>query len=122
MRSFACAILISICVASCWLLGQGGPMIPNQRKIRGIVVIYAILDSELVGIAFRQTLYRLGVLVESAEAVAPYPDLLADSIGSVVEVLSKNELDPCLYGKTVEMEIRVAGGETGQSKWLLAGT
>jgi len=122
MRSVACAVLVLLCVASCCVLGQSGPIVPNQSQIRGTVVLYAILDAEFMGIASHQTLYKLGVFVETAEAVSPYPNLLADSVGSVVEVLSKTELDPCLYGKIVEMEVRVAGDETGQSTWLLAGT
>jgi len=122
MRSVARAVLVSLCVASCCVLGQSGPIVQNQSQIRGTVVLYAILDAELVGAASRRTLYKLGVFIGSAEAVAPNPNLLADSVGSVVEVLSKAELDPCLYGKIVEMEVRVAGDETGQSTWLLAGT
>ena len=122
MRSVARVGLILLSVALCWALGRGGPIVPNQSRIRGTVVLYAILDSELVGITSHQTLYKLGVFVETAEAVTPYPNLLANSVGSVVEVLSKVELDPCLYGKIVELEVRVAGDETGQSTWLLPGT
>ena len=122
MRSVARAVLVSLCVASCCVSGLSGPIVPNQSQIRGTVVLYAILDAELAGAASRQTLYKLGVFIESAEAVAPYPNLFADSTGSVVEALSKAELDPCLYGKVFEMEVRVAGDETGRSTWLLPGT
>lgn len=122
MRRIARVLLALMCVSLCWALGQGGPIVPNQSRVVGTVVAYTILDSELVGVAPHQTLYRLGVLVESSEGVAPYPDLMAASVGLVIEVLSKIELDPCLYGKLVQIEIRRAGDEVSQSTWLLPGT
>lgn len=122
MRRNAWVFLVLLCVLLYWTLGRSGPIVPNQSRIVGVVVMYTILDSDLVGVVPHQTLYELAILVESSEGVAPYPDLLAGSAGSVVEVLSKVELDPCLYGKLVQIEIRRAGDEVSQSTWLLPGT
>ena len=122
MRLAARAVLSLLCVSLCGALGQGGPIIPNQSRIIGTVVAYTILSSEFVGVVPHQTLYQLGVLIESSEGVSAYPDLLANSEGGVVEVLSKVELAPCLYGKIVQAEVRRSGDEFGQSTWLLPGT
>ncbi|MFC2105553.1 hypothetical protein ACFLS0_02240 [Candidatus Bipolaricaulota bacterium] len=122
MRPAARAALSLLCVLLCGALGQSGPIIPNQSRILGTVVAYTILDSESVSVAPHQTLYQLGVLIESSEGVSAYPDLLANSEGTVVEVLSKAELDPCLYGKKIQADVRRSGDEFGQATWLLPST
>ena len=101
---------------------QSGPIVPNQSRITGSIVSYSILDSRLLEIAPIQPLFRLGVLIESTEDVEAYPNLLRDAVGSVVDVLSKVTLDPCLFGKRVQMEVRVSGDESGQSTWLQPAT
>ncbi|MFC2108315.1 hypothetical protein ACFLS5_02525 [Candidatus Bipolaricaulota bacterium] len=122
MRLAARAVLSLLCVSLCGALVQSGPIIPNQSRIIGTVVAYTILSSEFIGVVPHQTLYQLGVLIESSEGVSAYPDLLANSEGEVVEMVSKHELNPCLYGRIIQAEVRMSGDEFGQRTWLLPGT
>ncbi len=122
MRSIARVALVAFCVTLCCAIVQSGPIVPNQSRIIGSIVSYSILDSRLLDIAPIQPLFRLGVLIESVEDVEAYPNLLRDTVGSVVDVLSKVELHPCLFGNRVQMEVRIAGDEAGQSVWLQADT
>lgn len=122
MRRGTCVALVLLVILQCSTWTQGVPAIPNQSRLRGTVVGYSILDSDLVDVSPRQTLYRLAVVVDSTEGVPPYPDLLAGAVGTVIEVLSSIELHPCLYGRLVEFEARRVGDESGRKTWLVPGT
>jgi hypothetical protein len=118
--------LVSVAAVCLFLLSlQGAVAVPvphNAAEIVGIVVEYAIMESSLVGIEPNQTLFSVRVRVEESCSIAGAPNLAQETVGQVVQVLSLAQLSPCLFGREVRLQVRVAGDEWTRRYWAIPGT
>jgi hypothetical protein len=118
--------LVPVTAVCLFLLSlQGAVAVPvpnNAAEIVGIVVEYAIMESSLVGIEPNQTLFSIRVRVEESCSIAGAPNLAQETVGQVVQVLSLAELSPCLFGREVRLQVRVAGDEWTRRYWAVPET
>ena len=96
----------------------GGPVIPNDALITGMILEYGIASSRLLGIQPDQTLYKLTIHLESSENIVGMPNLLRGKEGEDITFYTKEKLSSDIFGKKVKAEVSYRGDEYGGRWWM----
>jgi hypothetical protein len=100
------------------VIGNLVPVIPNQCRIVGVVLEYAIVSSRLIDIQPDQTLYRVIVHIESSENIGNMSNLIKGKEGQDIPFYTKETLAPGLFGKRIKATAIYKGDERGGIFWI----
>ena len=94
------------------------PAVPNLGIVTGSVVGYCIVSSSLLDMRPAMPIYQLQVTVKTSEDIRGMPNFTRDKVGEVIQLHSKKELSPDLFGKFIRARIFYRGDETGGKFWI----
>ena len=99
-------------------VAQGGPVVENESPVVARVLRVEVIDSSTMGIAPPQLIDRIRLELLQIQDTPGKANRLAGRDGTIVDVHSKERVDPLLVGRVITGRVIFRGDERGGMYWI----